>query len=121
MSTCEGEGWHWEPQAPQMPYVNNLDLSVFPMMSKRHSQLLQQYSNGVASADDIWNAASTVWNDMEASTIARGFVLAKRVAEQVVRENGSNEFLRGNKFHQSVRQDFAGTAKGIKPVKVLSI
>ena len=34
---CGREGWHWEPQAPQMPHMNVLDLSVFPNMSKRHS------------------------------------------------------------------------------------
>ncbi|CAJ1931219.1 unnamed protein product [Cylindrotheca closterium] len=33
---CEQRGWHWEPQAPQMPHINNLDLSVFPCMSRRH-------------------------------------------------------------------------------------
>jgi hypothetical protein len=37
-----GRGWYWIPQAPQMPYANNLDLVVFPciFMSKRHTQLL---------------------------------------------------------------------------------
>ena len=56
---CNEHGWKWEPQAPQMPYVNNLDLSVFPMMSKRHSNLLGEYSNGVAPNDEIWKRAST--------------------------------------------------------------
>ena len=28
-SYCEAKGWHWEPQAPQMPHMNVLDLSVF--------------------------------------------------------------------------------------------
>jgi hypothetical protein len=27
---CSDNGWHWQPQAPQMPYMNNLDLAVFP-------------------------------------------------------------------------------------------
>ena len=30
---CRGKGWHWEPQAAQMPHMNALDLSVFPCMS----------------------------------------------------------------------------------------
>ena len=30
---------------PQMPRINNLDLDVFPMMSKSHSSLLKMYSN----------------------------------------------------------------------------
>ena len=33
-SICSEKGWHWEPQAPQMPYVNNLDLAVFLALSK---------------------------------------------------------------------------------------
>jgi hypothetical protein len=37
---CHTRGWHWDPQAPQMPYANNLDLVIFPCMSKRHTQLL---------------------------------------------------------------------------------
>lgn len=27
---CNDRGWYWEPQAPQMPHMNVLDLSVFP-------------------------------------------------------------------------------------------
>jgi hypothetical protein len=34
VSYCTQEGWYWEPQAAQMPYSSNLDLTVFPMMSK---------------------------------------------------------------------------------------
>ncbi len=30
---CRERGWKWEPQAPQMPHMNNLDLAVFPAMS----------------------------------------------------------------------------------------
>ena len=41
---CDSKGWKWEPQAAQMPHLNNLDLAVFPMMSKRPSALLKTYS-----------------------------------------------------------------------------
>jgi hypothetical protein len=30
---CEQKGWHWEPQAAQMPHMNVLDLSVFTLQS----------------------------------------------------------------------------------------
>ncbi len=30
-------GWKLEPQAPQGPYTNVLDLQMFPAMSKRYS------------------------------------------------------------------------------------
>jgi hypothetical protein len=32
MHFCEQTGWKWEPQALQMPCVNNLDMCVFPMI-----------------------------------------------------------------------------------------
>ncbi len=46
--TCEFErrGWKLElQQHPQGPYTNVLDLQVFPAKSKKHSELLQVYSN----------------------------------------------------------------------------
>ena len=43
--TCNEQGWHWEPQAAQMPHMNNLDLAVFPKMSKNHGDLLRLHSN----------------------------------------------------------------------------
>jgi hypothetical protein len=55
---CQNEyknrGWHWEPQATQMPHANNLDLAVFLAMLKRHSQTLRDTaSKGVAPPDEI--------------------------------------------------------------------
>jgi hypothetical protein len=38
----EQKGWHWQPQAVQMPHMNVLDLSVFPCMSKRHTDKSQE-------------------------------------------------------------------------------
>ena len=114
---CGRNGWHWEPQAPQMPYSNNLALSVFPCMSKRHTRLLSEYSNVVASTDVIYDAAEEVWRTLPSSTIAAGFPLAYRIAGRVVEEEGCNDFLRGSKFHYGVRQDFVDTDKGIRPKK----
>ena len=50
----------WEPQAPQMPHRNNLDLAVFPGMSKRHSTLLSNTLNRVANSDEVRNAPQQV-------------------------------------------------------------
>jgi hypothetical protein len=50
---CKSNGLKWEPQAAQMPHSNNLDLAVFPMMSKRHSALLKMYSDLQAPHDKI--------------------------------------------------------------------
>jgi hypothetical protein len=38
-------GWKLEHEAPQGPYTNVLDLQMFPATSKRHSEVLQMYSN----------------------------------------------------------------------------
>ena len=35
-TSCEREGWAWEPQAAQMPHINVLDLAVFPCISRRN-------------------------------------------------------------------------------------
>jgi hypothetical protein len=116
---CQNEfanrGWHWEPQAPQMPHANNLDLAVFPAMSKRHSQTLRDTaSKGVAPPDEIWEAAEDVWSKLDSATIARGFVLAYRILGKVIEHKGSNEFLRTKEFHSNVRNDFQSTEKGVK-------
>ncbi len=111
---CNENGWLWEPQASQMPHMNNLDLAVFPAMSKRHSLLLQQHSNRMAPNDEIWSAAASVWRDLESSAIARGFILAYRIAEKVIKFKGKNTFLQTKDFHSGVRADFADTADGVK-------
>ena len=111
---CKKNKWHWEPQAAQMPYMNNLDLAVFPSMSRRHMELLRQNSTSVAKTDEIWQAAITVWKQMESATIARGFVLAYRVAAKVIENKGRNKFLLDNLFHSSVRSDFYNTDEGIR-------
>ncbi len=54
-------GWKLEQQAPQGPYTNMRDLQMFPAaMSKRHSELLQMYSNNEANAEKIWKVACQV-------------------------------------------------------------
>lgn len=72
---CDERGWHWEPQAPQMPHMNVQDLSVFPAMSRRHTSLA--CSRGglcVLKEDEIWAAAEQVWHDIPSSKIASAYV-----------------------------------------------
>jgi hypothetical protein len=110
----ENRGWQWEPQAAQMPHANDLDIAVFPSMSKCHSQTLRDFaSKGVAPPDEIWKAADDVWRNLDSATIARGFVLVYRILAKVIQHNGSNEFLRDKEFHSSVRKDFQSTKTGI--------
>ena len=112
-SYCEDNGWLWAPQAPQMPHANNLDLAIFPSMSRKHTELLLEYSNTQAPPEEIWRVAKNVWDNMPNSTIARGFVLAKRIMQQVIRFHGDNTFLLGKEFHCGVRNDFESVVKGI--------
>ena len=83
-SFCDDKDWKWEPQAPQMPHTNNLDLAVFPAMSKHHSALLSRYNgNTEAPVDEIWKCCEQVWNDLPSSTIARGFMHCHRILKHV--------------------------------------
>jgi hypothetical protein len=115
---CQNEfrnrGWHWEPQAPQMPHANNLDLAVFLAMSKCHSQTLRDTaSKGVAPPDEIWKAADDVWKTLDSATIARGFVLVHGILNKVIQHNRLNEFLWTKEFHSNVCKDFQLTVKHI--------
>mmetsp|Transcript_26045 Transcript_26045/g.26462 ORF Transcript_26045/g.26462 Transcript_26045/m.26462 type:complete len:396 (-) Transcript_26045:7-1194(-) len=111
---CNNNNMKWEPQAPQMLHANNLDLAVFPAMSKQHSNLLKSTLNSVATCDQIWNAAEHVWRDLSSAKIARGFVLANRITKKVISARGSNTFLREKDFHSNVREDFQDTTTGIR-------
>ena len=73
---CNSNSMYWEPQAPQMPYVNNLDLAVFPAMSKAHSRLLAGLSTKtVASKDETFDSALSVWRELTSAKIAHGYIL----------------------------------------------
>jgi hypothetical protein len=106
-SYCENNGWLWAPQALQMPHANNLDLVIFPSMSCKHSELLSEYSNTQALAEEIWRMA----NNMRHTTIASGFVLTKRIMHQVIKNNCDNTFLLSKEFHCVVRNDFESMVK----------
>ena len=114
---CESKGWYWEPQAPQMPYSNNLDLAVFPSMSKRHTRILSAYSRSVAKSDNIYQAVKQVWDKLPSSVIAQGYVLAYRICKKVIATKGDNSFLSGGDFHLDVRKDFMDTDRGVSPSK----
>jgi hypothetical protein len=55
---CADNGWHWQSQAPQMPYIMNnlLDLLgvLFPASTSRHHNvLLPQSATNVVQSDRI--------------------------------------------------------------------
>ena len=114
---CNDKGWHWEPQAPQMPHMNVLDLSVFPCMSRRHIELSRKNGDAqVLPNDQIWSNAETVWANLPNEKIASGYVHAYRVAEKVIKAKGSNKFLGAGSdegLHAGIRKDFAKSENGI--------
>jgi hypothetical protein len=65
---CKERSWHLEPQAQQMPHMNNLDVLVFPMMSKQHDKEVdREYAGGlhVLKEDEIWATAEKVLRNKE--------------------------------------------------------
>ena len=98
-----------------MPHMNNLDLSVFPCMSHRHTQLARE-QNGLRmlTEDQIWETAKSVWDRSPSSKVTSNFIQAHRIAQRVIEFHGSNSFLTGSKIHFGVRRDYTETATGLK-------
>ena len=112
---CRSRGWHWEPQAPQMPHMNVLDLSVFPSMSKQHTMLCRDKEGlKVLTEDQTWDAAEEVWMVLENWKIASAYIQAYRIAKKVIAAKGNNGFLgNGDGIHVGVRRDFQRTENGM--------
>ena len=83
-------------------------------MSKRHSEKLQIYNNTEGSKKQIWDTVCDVWANTSSADVARSFVLAYRVMELIIRQNGNNALLAKGTPPCGVRQDFADTDEGIR-------
>lgn len=114
-------GWLLEHQAPQGPYTNVLDLQMFPAMSKRHSELLQMYSNNEANAERIWKVAQQVWKSCSSSMVSRAFIHAYRIMEKIIEHDGHNHWLADGTPHCNIRRDFIDTKHGIAPRPIIDI
>jgi hypothetical protein len=82
-------------------------------MSHRHSAQLQLYNNTEASLDKIWKTVETVWHETSSAEVTRAFVLAYRIMEVIIEENGNNSFLAHGTPHCNVRRDYRDTPTGI--------
>ncbi len=60
------------------PYINVLDLLLFPSMLHIHSAQLQIYNNTEATIEKIWKTVEKVWNETLSLglEVARAFGLA---------------------------------------------
>lgn len=114
---CEKEGWKWIPQGPQMPHVNVCDLSVFPNMSKRHTQLSRDHHGmHVLKENEIWSTAEQVFKQLPSSKIAAGFIQAYRLSKKIIDSGGDNLFLSGSSggIRTGVSIDYQATDKGLE-------
>ena len=59
---------------------------------------------------------NSVWNETSSSEVARAFVLAYRVMDVIIKEDGNNDFLSNGTPHCNVRRDYKDTTTGIKPM-----
>ena len=73
----------------------------------------------VISEDDTWAAAKQVWHEYSSEDIARGFVHCQKILEEVVRQEGRNDFLGSSgSTHFGIRKEYVATEYGVKPRKV---
>ena len=68
----------------------------------------------VLREDEIWNTAVKVWQELPSSKVANSFVLAKRIADKIVRSKGGIDFLSGvnGTIAAGVRGEFLETEDG---------
>jgi hypothetical protein len=112
----EKRGWHLELQAPQGPYTSVLDLQVFPAISKKHSELLQIFSNNQADTERIWTIALEIWQGITSAMIARAFILAYRIMGKIITTKGDTDGLKNGSAHCHVRRDYFDTDRGVKRI-----
>jgi hypothetical protein len=85
----------------------------FPSTSKKHSEILQIYSNTEADKDRIWKIATEIWNGMSSSMVARALLLAYRIMGKIIKTNGDAEWLKNGASHCHVRKDYVDTDRGV--------
>jgi hypothetical protein len=76
--------------------------------------LLKNYSNKMAPPEEIWKTAEACWSNLDSASIARGFILAYRIADKVIVNKGTNTFLQTQDFHSGVGEDFTDTRDGVR-------
>ena len=82
-------------------------------MSKKHSELLQIFSNTQADTERIWKIAVDIWNGITSAMIARAFILAYRIMGKIVQTKGDTDWLRNGTPHCQVRKDYFDTDRGV--------
>ena len=95
---CRAKQWPWEPQIPQMPHMNVLDLAVFPTVSRLHSHLIQSLRGmGFSKEYNIWEISAKVWEELPSCKIANKFCLENNITEKISKFKGDTILLAGAK------------------------
>jgi hypothetical protein len=92
-------------------------------MSKRHSELLQMYSDKETNAEKIWNwkVACQVWKSCSSSMICKAFTHAYRIMQKIFENDEHNHWLVDGTPHCNIRHDFIDTKHGIAPRPIIDI
>jgi hypothetical protein len=85
-------------------------------MSKKHSELLQIFSNTQADNERIWAIALEVWKGITSAMIARSFILAYRIMGKIITTKGETDWLKNGSPHCQVRRDYFDTDRGVKRI-----
>ena len=59
--------------------------------------------------------AKLVWDETSSADVCRAFVLAWRIMQLIIEENGNNKWLAEGMPHCNMRQDFINTPEGTQP------
>jgi hypothetical protein len=94
---------------------------MFPAMSKRHSEVLQMYSNNEANVEKIWRVACQLWKSCSSSMVSKAFNHAYRIMQKIIENEGHNHWLVDGTPHCHVRRDFIDTKYGIAPRPIINI
>ena len=62
-----------------------------------------------------------MWGSTSSADVARSFVLAYRVMELIIRDNGNNAWLAEGTPHYGVRHDFVDTDDGTRRKVIRSV
>ncbi|KAG7339193.1 hypothetical protein IV203_020156 [Nitzschia inconspicua] len=95
---CEKKGWVWAPQAPQMPHANNLDLAIFPAMSRCSGSITFIYrsspmSNPTTEKDDNSNMEEDLVEETERNDNEQGVTAAQTSDEVQLSQQQQQHFV----------------------------
>jgi hypothetical protein len=84
-------------------------------MSKKHSELLQIFSDTQADTERIWKIAQEIWKGITSAMIARAFILAYRIMCEIIETKGDTDWLKNGTTLPSTTR-FVDTDRGVTKI-----